>query len=144
MLTELRTARPTFGPPKTEASRRTVHLPSLLTAELVTHVERFTADDGDALVFTSAHGLPLRRSAFYKVWHTARTTAGQPALRWHDLRHTAATLATVHGATVREVQARLGHSTPAAALRYQHSTAERDRLVAERLNTVISAAIVPM
>jgi integrase len=50
----------------------------------------------------------------------ATERAGVPGLRFHDLRHTAGTLATVAGATLREVMERLGHSPTAAAIRNQH------------------------
>lgn len=37
--------------------------------------------------------------------------AGLPAIRFHDLRHTSATLGLAHGESVKEVSARLGHSS---------------------------------
>jgi integrase len=54
--------------------------------------------------------------------------------RFHDLRGTGATLAAQSGAGLRELMGRLGHSSPRAALIYQHATAERDRQIAERLH----------
>ena len=45
-----------------------------------------------------------------------------------------ASLATVSGATIREVQARLGHASPAAAYRYQHVLENRDAEIARRLD----------
>ena len=47
----------------------------------------------------------------------------------HDLRHTAGTLATAAGGSLREVMHRLGHSTTVAAVRYQHVMAERDAAI---------------
>jgi len=44
------------------------------------------------------------------------------------------TLAAATGATLADLMARLGHSTPSAALRYQHAVADRDRAVAEALS----------
>jgi integrase len=58
-------------------------------------------------------------------------------LRLHDLRHTGATLAAMTGATTKELMARLGHASPRAALIYQHATADRDRVIAEKLDTMI-------
>ena len=55
--------------------------------------------------------------------------------RFHDLRHTGAVLAALaaqSGATLAELMHRLGHTTPAAAMRYQHAAAERDREIARR------------
>jgi hypothetical protein len=48
----------------------------------------------------------------------------------HDLRHTAGTLATAAGGSLRKVRDRLGHSTTVAAVRYQHVMADRDAAIA--------------
>jgi integrase len=122
----------TFGAPKTAAGYRTVALPPSITTDLEAHLERYAMSD---LVFTTVGGHPLRRPAFTRPWKAALGDAGlDRSTRFHDLRHTAATLATTHGATVREVQARLGHASPAAALRYQHLVAGRDLAVAAALD----------
>lgn len=42
------------------------------------------------------------------------------------------------GASTRELMSRLGHTSPAAALRYQHATAERDRAIADRMDDLIA------
>jgi integrase len=55
-------------------------------------------------------------------------------LRFHDLRHSGAVLAAQAGATLAELMGRLGHSTPQAALRYQHAAEGRDRVVADRIS----------
>jgi hypothetical protein len=51
-----------------------------------------------------------------------------PELHFHDLRHTGGTLSAATGATLKELMARLGHSSVRAAMIYQHAT--RDRAVA--------------
>jgi integrase len=61
-----------------------------------------------------------------------------PDLRVHDLRHTAGTLATAAGGSLREVMRRLGHSTTASAVRYQHVMADRDAAIARELNRLIN------
>ncbi|MCW3158630.1 tyrosine-type recombinase/integrase [Micropruina sonneratiae] len=66
-----------------------------------------------------------------------QTPAGRDDLRWHDLRHTGATLAAQVGATTAELQARLGHSTTVAAQLYQHAAKDRDRLISERLSRLV-------
>jgi hypothetical protein len=58
----------------------------------------------------------------------------------HDLRHTSATLSIVAGAGTRELMARMGHSSSAAALRYQHVMAGRDAAIAAALDQLIEAA----
>lgn len=64
----------------------------------------------------------------------AAEAIGRPELRNHDLRSTGATLSAQAGATVREIQEQLGHTTPAQALRYQTATAERDAERAKRVS----------
>ena len=59
---------------------------------------------------------------------------GRPDLRLHDLRRSGAVLAASTGATIAELMACLGHSTPAAAMRYQHAAAGRDQIIAEALS----------
>ena len=110
--------------PKSAAGRRDVALPPHLIPALQHHLDQHTAPDPEALVFP-ASGDPTRHLApasLYKTFYRARNEAGRPDLRWHDLRHTGAVLAAHTGATLAELMNRLGHSTPQAALRYQHAT----------------------
>ena len=96
---------------------------------------RFT---GLGTVCMSSQGRHLRRSNFNRrVWQPAIRAAGVEGLRVHDLRHTAGTLATAAGGSLREVMDRLGHSTTVAAVRYQHVMADRDAAIARELNRLI-------
>lgn len=90
----------------------------------------------DALLFPAAadDNLHMAPSTLYKVYYPARKAAGREDLRWHDLRHTGAVLAAQTGATLAELMGRLGHSTPGAAMRYQHAAADRDAEIARRLS----------
>jgi integrase len=63
---------------------------------------------------------------------------GLDHLHFHDLRHSALTLAAATGATVAELQALAGHASPQAAMRYQHATQDRARALAEAVNQAIS------
>ena len=83
-------------------------------------------------------------STLYRVFYPAREAAGRPDLRFHDLRHTGATLAAATGATLAELMARLGHSTPGAAMRYQHASADRDRVIAEALSKLATDNVTPI
>jgi Phage integrase family len=60
-------------------------------------------------------------------------------LRFHDLRHTAATLAAATGATTKELMERMGHASPAVALRYQHVMADRQAALAAALDGLTRA-----
>ena len=126
-----------FGPPKTDVSLRTVHLPAVVPALLVEHMRTHTRPGPDALVF-ARNGSPLDSATPHRLFRAACAAVGRPDLRWHDLRHTGATKAAQAGATLRELQARLGHSTVAAAMTYQHATAERDRELALRMADLVA------
>jgi integrase len=131
----------TWGPPKTEAGRRTVTLPAVAAAALAEHLATYSQSGPDGLVFTSTEGGLLRRSNFQRrVWRPATRAAGVAGLRFHDLRHTSATLSIAAGASTRELMARMGHSSSAAALRYQHVMAGRDAAIAAALDELIEAA----
>jgi hypothetical protein len=65
---------------------------------------------------------------------------GLDGLRFHDLRHTAATLAAAAGATTRELMDRMGHTSPAVALRYQHIMADRQGAIAAALDGLVRDA----
>jgi integrase len=56
--------------------------------------------------------------------------------RFHDLRHTADTLAARTCATTKELMTRLGHASANTALIYQHDSAERDKSIADGLTVM--------
>ena len=119
--------------PKSRAGRRTVAFPDELVPELRWHLERFGEPGERGLVFVGPRGAPLRRSTFRPIWAKACTAASVPGLHFHDLRHTGGTLAAATGATLKELMARLGHSSPRAAMIYQHATRDRDQVIAKAL-----------
>src|SRR5215472_4182532 len=87
--------------------------------------------------------IPRRRS-FDRVWRRALAGAavGPPeGLHLHDLRHTGSTWSAQTGATLKEVMARIGHSTPRAAMIYQHASRERDRAIADALDGLLGQAL---
>jgi hypothetical protein len=63
-------------------------------------------------------------------------------LRFHDLRHSAATLALAAGANTRELMERMGPTSPAVALRCQHVMAGRDQAIAAALDELVQAAVL--
>lgn len=132
--------RTIVGTPKSSAGRRTVNLPPSLRAELLEHLEKHTGPEDDALLFPAASDAAahLHPSSLMKPYRRAREAAGRPDLRWHDLRHTAATTAAQTGASLRELMQRMGHSTTSAALVYQHVAAERDKAIAAGIDALIN------
>ncbi|WP_398698521.1 tyrosine-type recombinase/integrase [Streptomyces cellostaticus] len=101
------------------------------------HLDAYAGSGRDGHVFLGPKGGRLRRSNFRDDWIKARTKAGITAdVHFHDLRHTGNTLAA-SGASLRELMTRMGHSTPRAALIYQHMVNGRDREIADRLGSMI-------
>lgn len=145
----------TTGPPKSQAGRREVAMPALVAEAIRAHMPLFAAAGRDGLLFPGLDGNLLAPTALYgrlaRVeargdkryekaaygFFAAREVIDRPNLHWHDLRRTAATLGAQSGASVREMQHRLGHTTPTMALLYQAATAERDRAIADRLQAAI-------
>ena len=133
-----------IGDPKSDAGRRDVSVPPHLVPVLASHLDHHVGPGDDALVFPARHGGSMAPSSLYKVWHPARLAAGRPDLRFHDLRHTGGTLAAATGATLADLMARLGHSTPSAAMVYQHAAAGRDRDIADALSVFAEGNVVPL
>jgi integrase len=123
--------------PKSRAGRRTVAFPAELVPELRWHLERFAEDGKRGVVFVGPKGGRLRRSNFRKIWNQARTSVGLPDLHFHDLRLTGGTLSAATGASLKELMARLGHSSVRAAMMYQHATRDRDRAIAQALGALV-------
>lgn len=124
--------------PKSEAGKRTVAIPPHLIPAIEDHLAEHVAASKGALLFPSRNDPAehMTHSTLNKVWLRARAEVGREDLAFHDLRHTGATLAAATGATLAELMGRLGHSTPGAAMRYQHAAADRDRAIADALSVL--------
>jgi integrase len=129
------------GPPKTEAGRRTITLPAVAAVALAEHLATVAEPGPEGLVFPAPQGRYLRRSNFRRRWWVPATrAAGVEGLRVHDLRHSAATMALAAGANTCELMERMGHTSPAVALRHQHVMAGRDQAIAAALEELVQAA----
>ena len=126
-----------IGTPKSTAGVRDVAIPPHLLPMLLRHLDEHTAGGAKALLFPAADGRNYSASALDYHWRRAREAAGRPDLRFHDLRHTGAVLAASTGATLAELMARLGHSSPSMAMRYQHAAADRDKVIAAALSGLV-------
>lgn len=122
--------------PKSDAGFRDVEIPPHLLPLVKDHLARLTGPADDALLFPAASGGHLAPASLYRHYYPAREAAKRKDLRFHDLRHSGAVLAAATGATLAELMARLGHSTPAAAMRYQHAAQGRDRQIAKLLSSI--------
>lgn len=121
-------------PPKSEAGIRDVAIPPHLIPVIKEHLETFATHGQEGLLFPAANGRQQWPSTITNYFKKAAEIAGRSDLRFHDLRHTGAVMAAQQGATLADLQARLGHSTANAALLYQHTAKGRDQMIAESLS----------
>lgn len=105
---------------KTKSSRRTLTIPPFLCEILAAHLARAPESE---FVFVGRDGGLLRRNNFRRRhWKPAVLAAELPGhLRFHDLRHTCASILIAQGAHPKEIQARLGHASIMTTMdRYGH------------------------
>lgn len=124
----------TVGEPKTAAGIRDVAVPPHIQPILLAHLRNHVGRGGESLLFPGSDGGHLREDKYRPHWRKARTAIGKPNMRVHDLRHVGAVLAAQSGATTAELMHRIGHTTPAQALQYQHVAAGRDAELAARMS----------
>ncbi len=133
--------------PKTARSRRTVPLPSVCLDALREHRRRQAAErlaapvwvDPD-LVFTTEVGTPLDPRNVTRLWQdmVGRLDLGR-RVRFHDLRHTCASLLLAQGVEPRVVMETLGHSMIGTTLNiYGHVLPVVQRAAADRMHAALS------
>ena len=127
-------------PPKTDAGARTVAISQHLAKELESHLTTHAPIDPSAFLFEAE--TPDERS-FRRSWELA-VAATRIECTFHDLRHLARTLNAAAGATLKEFMSRMGHTSPDAALRYQHAVAQRDSAIAGAIDLIIEASVPPL
>jgi integrase len=134
------------GAPKTRSSRRTIALPiSILEALRAYRVRQLElrlslggAYRDQGYVFTTLEGRPLHVNSLMLRFQRLTKEAKLPVIRFHDLRHTSASLSLAEGTHPKIVQERLGHSTIQMTIdRYTHSNVEMQRREMERLERLI-------
>jgi integrase len=129
------------GPTKTHAER-TVRLPRFLCDELAAYLAD-RPHKPDAFLFTAPKGGPLRHNNFYqRFFCSALRAAGlSEQVRFHDLRHTCATLLIAQGAHPKAIQVHLGHSSIQVTMdRYGHLFADAMEQLADRLDAARNQA----
>jgi integrase len=132
---------PFFGPPKTEASRRSVPLPQFVAEMLARHLEEFPPGEEGELFLDDA-GRRLRRNRFGEsVWRPAIRRVGlPPGTGFHDLRHYYASLLIRHGESVKVVQLRLGHASATETLdTYSHLWPDSEDRTRQAVDSVLGA-----
>jgi integrase len=134
--------------PKTARSRRTIALPSVAVRALRTHrarqmEERLMAgsmwEDEWDLVFTTATGRPLHGTNVTRAFQQLLASAGLRRQRFHDLRHSCASLLLAQGVHPRVVMETLGHSQIALTMNiYSHVLPELQREAAARMDELLA------
>ena len=129
--------------PKTKSSRRKIAVSGKLLEALKVHREqqgqmRLRAGEKwheQGLVFCNRHGKFLFPEVVLKQFHTLLARAGLPEMRFHDLRHTMATMLLEADVHPKKVQERLGHSTIAITMdTYSHVLPSMHQDVARKLD----------
>ena len=130
-LHRLRTGEIAFRAPKTARGRRMVSLPPSAAKLLQEHKDKQAAQrtmlgipvKDDDLVFSDFEGKPLLPDTVSHAWVKLVKRAGLDAIRFHDARHTHASLMLKQGVHPKVVQERLGHATISTTLDlYSHVT----------------------
>jgi integrase len=128
---------------KTAQARRRIHLSRFAQDALHEHRKRMLAEGhAGGPVFCDTEGGWLRKSNLVRYWfHPALARAGLPRIRFHDLRHTCATLLLLADVNVKVVSERLGHSTIQMTLdTYSHVLPTMQQKAAEKLDGIFGGA----
>lgn len=92
-------------------------------------------------VFPSPNGGPISPDSVLNMLHRVLERAGLPKIRFHDLRHTFATLALQNGVDIKTVSGMLGHFSAGFTLdTYAHVTTAAQREAANTMGNVLSGA----
>jgi len=126
-------------PPKTKQSRRDIDL----AKGMITDLKRWKVACPKTelnLMFPNRAGNPISHMNLYKrYFKPALAIAGlDPSFRWHDMRHTYASLLLAQGENVKYIQKQLGHSNPTVTLNvYAHLMKKKNQTAANRLEHTI-------
>jgi integrase len=136
-----------LGDPKTARGRRTVPLPPFVVTSLREHrrrqlEQRLAAGrrwvDG-GFVFTTRTGTALHSKNVLRAFQAALERAALPRVRFHDLRHSAATLLLAQGVSIHEVSWMLGHASIAiTADTYGHASEASERRTAAAMQAALT------
>lgn len=123
-----------LGPCKTPSSVRPVPVGAVVLEPLAAHLAAFGAGEW---LFTREDGRPLDYRTWKREWTAARRRTGL-TVGTHDLRHLYASALIAGGASVKQVQAVLGHSSPVVTLRVYAHLWPGDE---DRTRSVVDAAL---
>lgn len=113
-----------IGEPKTEAGIRKISIPQELSEQLKSR--------GDDFIFDSSY------NSFEHAWSKWRKEHGFDGLKFHELRHTHATLLIANGVDIKTVQHRLGHSSSSITMDvYAHALPCKDEEASGKIFSIV-------
>lgn len=139
-----------LGEPKTPRSRRMLNLPDVCVRALKEHrtrqlEERLAAGprwENRDLVFPSGIGTPLELHTLHDDFKRLLIKAKLPDIRFHDLRHSAASLMLAQGIPLRSIQEILGHSSiTLTANLYAHVGERLKREAADAMDALLDPKV---
>jgi integrase len=126
------------APLKTKNSYRSIAIPP--DAIEVLKVQR-TKTCGSEYVFPSPTGGPISPDSVLHMLQRVLKRAGLERVRFHDLRHTFATLALQNGVDVKTVSGMLGHYSAGFTLdTYAHVTTAAQKEAAKTMGSILASA----
>lgn len=141
-----------FIVPKTRNGFRTIKLGNETVEALKLHYSLQVDEKNNAkrlwrehgLVFPSEVGTPLNSNNVVRAFRSLLIEAGLPQIRFHDLRHTAASLMLNNGVDVLVVSRRLGHAKASITLDvYGHLLSDTQERAAEMIEGLITPVALP-
>ncbi len=140
-------------PTKTEESQRSIRLPDLVGSSLIAH--RARQDQEKALagddwvetgrVFTTSRGTMLDARNLLRSYYALRDLAALPKIRFHDLRHSAATLLRAAGVPTPAISKLLGHaSTRTTEEVYSHVISDMETEAADKMDAIFNRVAVSL
>jgi len=136
-----------LGDPKTRSGIRIILLGETSLTALREQKETLRVDEHHAgenwqdhdLIFPSSVGTPFSQSNLQKDFRRVLQSANLPKIRFHDLRHTAASLMLNHGVPALVVSKILGHSSPSVTLNiYAHSSLDMQSIAVSVMDKIIA------
>jgi integrase len=136
--------------PKSQSGRRTINLPGVAVSAIVAHLGRREQDRiwaGDrwhetGYIFTTSIGTPIDARSVIRRFHAILKAAALPRMRFHDLRHSAATLLLAQGVSPRYITDLLGHSQVSFTMQtYAHVLAPVRKEVAAKMDEILRPTV---
>ena len=123
------------APLKTKNSYRTV----TISPQAIEVLKRQRAKTHDQYVFPSPNGGPISPDSVNNMLNRVLARAGIPKVRFHDLRHTFATIALQNGVDIKTVSGMLGHFSAGFTLdTYAHVTTSAQKEAAQTMGNILS------